>query len=104
MVLVKLWLPKLSQCGNPTRSIAVNALIKRVKREEVRKLGKSSCARRPLEPAEFEYTVRKLCEDQQHVKKCYLVSAAAKFQFHMIARLDDTCRFEFKDLKTHPQL
>ncbi len=38
------------------------------------------------------------------MKTCYLVSAAAKFQFHMIARLDDTCRFEFKDLKTHPQL
>jgi hypothetical protein len=37
------------------------------------------------------------------IKRKYMVSTAAKFQFHLIARLDDTCRFEECDLKPHPQ-
>ena len=32
-----------------------------------------------------------------------MVSAAAKFQFHMMARIDDTCCFDPRDLKPHPQ-
>ena len=35
--------------GNPTRSIAVNKLINEIKKEEVRKRGKKTVARRPLE-------------------------------------------------------
>lgn len=32
-----------------------------------------------------------------------MIPAAAKFQFHMVARLDDTCRFQEADLKPNPQ-
>jgi hypothetical protein len=32
-----------------------------------------------------------------------MVPTAAKFQFHMVARVDDTCRFEEEDLKPNPQ-
>ena len=35
--------------GNPTRSVEVNELIKLVKKKEVRKQGKQSAARRPME-------------------------------------------------------
>lgn len=54
----KLWAwNALSQQGNPTQSLEVNTLIKAVKRSEVRRLGKASCARRPLELSEFRYIV-----------------------------------------------
>ena len=91
-----------SQEGNATRSAKVNNLIKRVKKAEVRKLGKRSAARRPLECSEFEWTKSRLMEFTD-IKRKYMVSTAAKFQFHLIARLDDTCRFEECDLKPHPQ-
>ena len=40
--------------GNPTRSVAVNTLIKRVMKFEVRRQGVKSQARRPIEIQEFE--------------------------------------------------
>ena len=43
------------QDGNPTRSVAVNNLIKLVKKKEVRKQGKKSQARSPFTEKEFEY-------------------------------------------------
>ena len=43
-----------SESRNPTRSIYVNELIKNVKKEEVRKGGKATVARRPLELAELK--------------------------------------------------
>jgi hypothetical protein len=39
--------------GNPTRSIEVNTLIKKVKKKEVRKQGVSSKARRAVAHVEF---------------------------------------------------
>ncbi len=38
-----------TESGNPTRSIPFNGLIKKVKKGEVRKRGKATEARRPLE-------------------------------------------------------
>jgi hypothetical protein len=43
----------LVQQGNPTRSIEVNELIKKMKKKEVRKQGKKSTARRGLNHEEF---------------------------------------------------
>jgi hypothetical protein len=40
----------LIRCGNPTRSIPVNELIKAVKKKEVRKQGKQSAAVRMSSP------------------------------------------------------
>jgi hypothetical protein len=93
---------EISQVGNPTRSVEVNNLIKRVKKKEVRKQGKKSSARRPLEPAEFLRTLRMLNESHD-IKRKYMVPTAAKFQFCMVGRLDDTCRFEEVDLKPNLQ-
>ncbi len=73
-------------------------LIKDIKSAEVRKLGKKTIASHPLEPSEFEYTIAVLTsKDEADVKAAYMVTAAAKFQFHMMAWLDDTCRFEESD-------
>ena len=81
----------------------MNQLIKDIKWAEVRKLGKETVARRPSEPSEFQYTIAVLArKGEADIKAAYMVTAAAKFQFHMMARLDDTCRFEESDLKPHP--
>ena len=92
----------VTQVGNPTRSVEVNNLIKEVKKKEVRKQGKASSARRPLQPPEFEATLEKLNE-LLDIKRKYMIPTAVKFQFHMVARLDDTCRFEEVDLKPNSQ-
>jgi hypothetical protein len=38
-----------SQTGNPTMSLAVNDLIKKIKKAEVRKLGKKYLAKNPMQ-------------------------------------------------------
>jgi hypothetical protein len=94
---------EVTSCGNPTKSARVNQLIREIKRAEVRRLGKKTLARRALEPSEFEFTIATLArKGEADIKAAYMVTAAAKFQFHMMARLDDTCRFEERDLKPHP--
>ena len=49
-----------SREGNPTHSILVNDLIKKMKKNEVRKQGKATQARRPMEPTEFVAFVGRL--------------------------------------------
>ena len=49
---------------NPTRSVPVNQLIRKVKKDKVQKQGGNSCARRPLEYDEFEKLVRMICADK----------------------------------------
>ena len=93
----------ISKTGNPTRSIPVNELIKRVKKKEVRKQGRRSSARRPFEPAEFEQTLD-MCNDLDGIEKNYMIPASCKFQCTtVVAGLDDTCRLEEEDLKPNPQ-
>ena len=58
-------------------------------------------ARRPLEAAEFEQTLE-LLEESADIKKKYMVTAAAKFQYTMVARVDDTAHFKEEDLKSNP--
>ena len=95
------WNP-MTSVGNPTRSVAVNELIKKVKQREVRKQGKPSQARREIEQGEFLQT-NELLNAEQGVKKRFMLPAASKFQFHMIARVDDVAHFEEEDLKPNPQ-
>ena len=92
----------MTSSGNPSRSIVVNDLIKVVKKKEVRKQGKGSQARRPIEAAEFEQTVH-LLEQSDDLKRKYMVATAAKFQYAMVARVDDTAHFKEEDLKPNPQ-
>ena len=91
----------ITSFGNPTRSVEVNDLIKRVKKKEVRKLGKPSEARRALEPEEFEQLIQLIEENPD--EKRYLMLALNRFQFHMIARVDDTAKFYVEDLKPNQQ-
>lgn len=95
------WNPTMS-CGNPTRSVQVNELIKKVKKKEVRRQGAPSQARREMEEAEFLQT-NELLNGEQGVKKRFMLPAAAKFQFQMVARVDDVAHFKEEDLKPHPQ-
>lgn len=95
------WNP-MASVGNPTRSVEVNELIKEVKKAEVRKQGKPSQARRELEEGEFLQT-NQLLNNNTGVKKRFMMPAASKFQFHMVARVDDVAHFEEEDLKHNPQ-
>lgn len=95
------WNP-MAGVGNPTRSVAVNELIKAVKKAEVRKQGKPSQARRELEEGEFVQT-DEILNRSNDPKKRFMAPAAGKFQFHMVARVDDVAHFEEEDLKPNPE-
>ena len=89
--------------GNATRSPEVNAVIDRVKKSEVRSEGVPSQARRALTEAEFCIIMRIA---EKHVSSNTLklrLPTMAKFQVHLIARIDDTAHLRFADLKVHPQ-
>jgi len=88
--------------GNPTRSVEVNELIKVVKKYEVRKQGKPSSARRALVETEFEQAID-IMESHDDSKKGITMSGLNRFQYHMIGRVDDTCKFLVEDLKRNPQ-
>ena len=97
--------------GNPTRSIAINNFLKLLKRLEVKKLGVESKARRAMTDGEFR-KIKLLCfkklEDQNQNDKRYSaiikygVAAQMNFQFHMLARLDDTCNVPRENIQVHP--
>lgn len=95
------WNPTLA-AGNPTRSVEVNELIKAVKKREVRKQGAPSQARRELEPEEFLQT-NSMLNAEEGVKRRFMLPAASKFQFHMVARVDDVAHFKEEDLKPNRQ-
>ena len=84
--------------GNPTKSVLLNQIIDKVKKFQVRRKGKELCARRPIEVAEFEQTLKKL-QEHSDIKRKYMVPAAIKFQYSMVACVDDTAHFQAVDLK-----
>ena len=88
--------------GNPTKSSQVNDLIKRVKKKEVRKQGKPTQARKAFEEKEFEQLIQ-MMEQYGDVEKRLFVSAVFRFQYAMIARIDDTAKFRLDDLKPNHQ-
>ena len=78
----------------------VNALIKVVQKMEVRKQGKPSQAVRALTIEEIKFVMQMLREDSSLPKKI-AVPALCAFQFHIIGRIDDSCRFVMKELYAH---
>lgn len=89
--------------GNATKSPQVNAVIKRVKKAEVRAEGVAPQARRELTQAEFRLIIR-IAEKNISTNSLKLrLPTMAKFQLHLIARIDDTAHVRFADLKSHPQ-
>ena len=89
------------QEGNPTRSIEINNLIKRVKKKEVRKQGVASQTRRAITEEEF----RKLHIVFRAVSNSMLwrfgMTAMINFQFHVIARIDDTTQLLIEHVRVH---
>ena len=92
---------EMSKRGNPTRSIAINNFIKLLKKLEVNKLGVQSKARRAMTEVEFKQ-IKDLCfkksedslvsnDSKYSTITKFGVAAQMNFQFHMLARLDDTC-------------
>jgi hypothetical protein len=72
----------ISGQGNPTRSIEVNELIKKVKKKEVRKQGAPSKTRRSMTIPEFVETETVLM-DHDDITRRYGIPSFLKFQFHM---------------------
>jgi Transcriptional activator of glycolytic enzymes len=95
----------VSLTGNPTRSEEINYFIAKIKKLEVKKIGKKSAARRPLVGDELLQT---LCwlktegERTKDYKRLLMLPAAVKFQVAMIGRVDDACHMEKEELKPHP--
>ncbi len=87
----------IAQVGNPTRSVEVNELIKTVKKQEVRKQGKLSTARRAITHPKFLRMLDYLKEDEDAMRK-YGLPSLFVFQYNLIARIDDTCQFLVSNL------
>jgi hypothetical protein len=87
----------LNNVGNPTKSIEINDLIKVVKKKEVRKQGKTSTARRPLEHDEYQNVLSYLRGHEDPIKR-YTLPGFFVFQYNMIARMDDTSKFKMDNL------
>ncbi len=100
------WDPVNHFC-NPTRSEALNAVISKVKKFEVRKQGVETLARQPLEYKEYKNILRLIkqkamksikIEDQ---RKYFKTSALLTVQWHMISRIDDMCHLRYTDFSNH---
>lgn len=91
---------ELSKVGNPTKSSQLNDLIKYVKKKEARKIGAPSKARRPITSSEYREVMRILKSSDNLIQK-YGVPALMNFQFHMIARIDDSTQVVLENLCVH---
>ena len=79
------------QDGNLTRSVAVNDLIKLVKKKEVRHQGKKSQARSPFTEKEYEFLMAQL-EYHLDMAKQFFGASIIKYQYIMGARIDDSSK------------
>ncbi len=87
--------------GNPTRSIEVNSLIKRIKKKEVRKQGVLSKAKRPLTEDEFQRMQNILQNHKSNIIWRHGLYALTNFQFHLLARIDDTTQVLVENIRIH---
>jgi hypothetical protein len=69
-----------------------------VKKEEVRKTGKKSSARRSLQHRKFKQSLAILERDPDPIKR-FLAPCVNKVHYNLIARLDDAMELEFEDIK-----
>ena len=96
---------EISNVGNPTRCTELNNLIKRVKKQEVRKQGVPSQARRALTHQEFvstNETLKAYRQNPQNIIWNYGCVASLNFQFHMIARIDNSMNVKMTNFKVCP--
>ncbi len=97
------WDDPTTMVGNPTKSIAVNSLLREIRKHEVRGEGVPSRAKRSLTKAEFEQ-VLDLLNSFDDIYQKYMIPAACKFQFVMIGCEDNICHFKEVDLNVNPLL
>jgi hypothetical protein len=76
--------------GNPTRSVEINNLIKRVKKKQVRKQGVRSQTWRAITKLEFRALHAVLRDDARSMLWRYGMSAMINFQFHWSERIYDS--------------
>jgi hypothetical protein len=69
-----------SQTGNPTMSVAINDLIKKIKKGEVCKLGKKSNAKRDMKRADFRKYLRLLEVERGNFVANALFGVGASFR------------------------
>lgn len=84
--------------GNPTRSEAVRKMLKKVEELEARKLGAKERKRRPFTGAEFEAVIQ-MIEEMLDDEAAFFAAAYFRYQFAMIARLDDTSKLRLDTLR-----
>ena len=89
----------VSNEGNPTRSIEVNSLIRRVKKKEARKQGKALQVKRPLTREEFQKMQHVFQSGDSNFLWKYGLSCLTKFQLHMIGRIDDTTQVLIENIQ-----
>jgi hypothetical protein len=92
----------VAMLGNPTKSNRVNKLISTIRKKEVAGLGVPSQARRALDATEFE-SLMEVIENERNEENRVFLSAYFKFQYNMIARVDDTAKFRLEHLKGFQQ-
>ncbi|KAG9403739.1 hypothetical protein AC1031_005227 [Aphanomyces cochlioides] len=89
--------------GNPTRSILVNDLIKRIMKFEVRQQGVESQARRPIDFSEFLNVLSVIRSDVQcDMLDRYRLSSILTLQWHLIGRVDDMMKLQFRNFSFMP--
>lgn len=86
--------------GNPTKSSAVNILLRDVKVLEVRGLGVADRSMRAINEREFRMTIE-LFRAQNDWTISWKYSTMALWQYHLIGRIDDVVHFKTEDLKGH---
>lgn len=91
-----------TEYGNPTRSVAVNEVIRTVKLAEVRHIGVPSQAKRDLKKEEYAFTVAILQSRSDHYKR-RIVPTMMAWQTHLVGRIDDLSNLETRDLRSHPR-
>jgi hypothetical protein len=96
--------------GNPTQSNDVIDLLKAVKKKEVQKQGAKSMTRHPMVGKEFQNMHKilrkaggsgKRTTTHASLWKRYGISAMVNFQFHLIARIDDSAQVIIEHIRVH---
>lgn len=89
--------------GNPTRSMAIMDVLKKVKRAEIRGQGKESQARGPFVEPEYEQCV-KMFEANEDIELRLFTSSIFRTQYNLGGRIDDVSKHQSKNIVPNQDL
>ena len=92
---------ELTRAGNPTKSQAVNDLIKRVKKFEAHRQGAAPKIRCPLRESEFRSAISELRKHDDNIIVKYGIPALLAFQFPLIGRTDCCAKWMRENVGMH---